>query len=153
MNGKNRFCRFRHDLQQEPRDPMSARQAPHVGESRNGLAAAKARGRVGGRPVIRSRPAAKSRWLDACLLTRATLDQKSVQPSGSLVRHCIGTSKRRNQQSNYQKPPASSQILHVGRDSTFFSLPYCTRLSVFCHILQGPFTQKGGFHGSRHPHG
>src|SRR5215469_11680966 len=49
-----------------------------------GLAAAKARGRVGGRPVIRSRPMGKWHSPGRCLPIRAIPFQRFVRPLGSL---------------------------------------------------------------------
>jgi DNA invertase Pin-like site-specific DNA recombinase len=56
-----------------------------------GLAAARARERVGGRPVIHSRPTGKSHWLGACSLTRVIPSRKSVRLSGSPALLDIGT--------------------------------------------------------------
>src|SRR5260370_16038974 len=50
-----------------------------------------------------SRPMGKWRWLGRCLPIRVILFQKFVRPLGFLARRSIDTSKRPNNQSNYQK--------------------------------------------------
>jgi len=61
-----------------------------------GLAAARAKGRIGGRPRKRQRPTGTWRWLDRCLPIRVIPSQRSGQPWGSPAPLCIDTSKRLN---------------------------------------------------------